>query len=78
MERKTWKVAVLGATGATFTKTGTVVNTGLPFRVVLAWTDAPGATTGKPPVKPTTPAKPATPATPAKPGAPAARADPPW
>ena len=36
----------LGATGATFTQNGTVSNTGLPFRVVLAWTDAPGPTTG--------------------------------
>ncbi|NOT32278.1 MAG: S8 family serine peptidase [Planctomycetes bacterium] len=36
----------LGATGATYTATGSVVNTGLPFRVVLAWTDVPGPTTG--------------------------------
>ena len=37
---------VLGATGATYTVSGSVVNTGLPFRVTLAWTDAPGPTTG--------------------------------
>jgi subtilisin-like proprotein convertase family protein len=40
------QTTVLGATGATFTRTGNVVNTGLPLRVVLTWTDAPGATTG--------------------------------
>ena len=38
--------SVLGASGATVTRTGSIVNTGLPFRVVLTWTDAPGATTG--------------------------------
>jgi subtilisin-like proprotein convertase family protein len=36
----------LAATGATHTVTGSVVNTGLPFRVSLVWTDAPGPTTG--------------------------------
>ncbi|MFN8004310.1 MAG: S8 family serine peptidase [Acidobacteriota bacterium] len=39
---------VLGATGATHQVTGSVVDTGQPFRVTLAWTDAPGATTGGP------------------------------
>lgn len=38
----------LGATGQTYQVTGSVVNTGQPFRVTLAWTDAPGATTGGP------------------------------
>jgi subtilisin-like proprotein convertase family protein len=37
---------VLGATGATYTATGNVASTSLPFRVALAWTDAPGPTTG--------------------------------
>ena len=39
---------VLGASGQTFQVTGSVVNTGAPFRVSLAWTDAPGPTTGAP------------------------------
>jgi hypothetical protein len=39
---------VLGATLQTFQVTGSVVNTGAPFRVSLAWTDAPGPTTGAP------------------------------
>ncbi|MFP5260457.1 MAG: S8 family serine peptidase [Blastocatellia bacterium] len=39
---------VLGATGQTFQVTGSVANTGKPFRVTLAWTDAPGPTTGAP------------------------------
>ncbi len=39
---------VLGATGQTFQVNGSVVNTGAPFRVSLAWTDAPGPTTGAP------------------------------
>lgn len=39
---------VLGATGATHQVTGSVVDTGKPFRVTLAWTDAPGPTTGAP------------------------------
>ncbi len=37
---------VLGATGATHTVTGSVADTSKPFRVTLAWTDAPGPTTG--------------------------------
>jgi subtilisin-like proprotein convertase family protein len=37
---------VLGASGATYTKTGNIVSTSLPFRVALVWTDAPGPTTG--------------------------------
>ncbi len=37
---------VLAATGATYTASGSVVSTALPFRVALAWTDAPGPTTG--------------------------------
>ncbi len=36
----------LGATGNTYTLTGNVASSGSPFRVALAWTDAPGATTG--------------------------------
>jgi hypothetical protein len=39
---------VLGATGQTHQVTGSVVSTGQPFRVTLAWTDAPGPTTGAP------------------------------
>ncbi|MCS6885943.1 MAG: S8 family serine peptidase [Acidobacteriota bacterium] len=38
----------LGATGETYTVTGSVANTSQPFRVTLAWTDAPGPTTGAP------------------------------
>ncbi len=34
------------ASGQTRTITGTVVDSGKPFRVTLAWTDAPGNTTG--------------------------------
>jgi subtilisin-like proprotein convertase family protein len=37
---------VLGATGATYTATGTIPNSSQPFRVSLAWTDVPGPTTG--------------------------------
>lgn len=37
---------VLGTTGSTYTLSGNVSDTSKPFRVVLAWTDAPGATTG--------------------------------
>jgi subtilisin-like proprotein convertase family protein len=37
---------VLGASGATYGASGNVVNTALPFRVALVWTDAPGPTTG--------------------------------
>jgi hypothetical protein len=39
---------VLGTTGQTHQVTGSVSNTGLPFRVTLAWTDAPGPTSGAP------------------------------
>ncbi|MGH9802024.1 MAG: S8 family serine peptidase, partial [Blastocatellia bacterium] len=39
---------VLGATGATHQITGSIVDTAQPFRVTLAWTDAPGPTTGAP------------------------------
>jgi hypothetical protein len=38
----------LGATGNTHTVTGSVVSSSQPFRVTLAWTDAPGPTTGAP------------------------------
>ncbi len=37
---------VLGATGSTYTVAGTIASSAQPFRVVLAWTDAPGPTTG--------------------------------
>ena len=37
---------VLSATGATHTVSGSIAAPSTPFRVVLAWTDAPGATTG--------------------------------
>jgi hypothetical protein len=39
---------VLGATGQTHVVTGSVTTTSQPFRVTLAWTDAPGPTTGAP------------------------------
>lgn len=39
---------VLGATGATHQVTGSVASSTQPFRVTLAWTDAPGPTTGAP------------------------------
>ena len=39
---------VLGATGQTFTKSGSIVSNSQPLRVTLAWTDAPGPTTGAP------------------------------
>ncbi len=39
---------VLGTTGQTVQVTGSVANTSQPFRVTLAWTDAPGPTTGAP------------------------------
>jgi hypothetical protein len=39
---------VLAATGQTHQVTGSVATTGQPFRVTLAWTDAPGPTTGAP------------------------------
>ena len=34
------------ASGQTRTYSGAIANTNLPFRVTLAWTDAPGSTTG--------------------------------
>jgi len=37
---------MLGATGATYTTSGSISSTSLPFRVALVWTDAPGPTTG--------------------------------
>ncbi|MFL6274634.1 MAG: S8 family serine peptidase [Blastocatellia bacterium] len=39
---------VLGTTGQTYQVTGTVADTTKPFRVTLAWSDAPGPTTGAP------------------------------
>ena len=36
----------LGTTGGTYTVSGNVVSASAPFRVVLAWTDVPGPTTG--------------------------------
>jgi len=39
---------VFGSTGQTFTVAGTIQTAAQPFRVTLAWTDAPGATTGAP------------------------------
>ena len=38
----------LGATGNTHQVTGSVVSSSQPFRVTLAWSDAPGPTTGAP------------------------------
>ncbi len=38
----------LGATGNTHVTSGTVSDTGKPLRVTLAWSDAPGPTTGAP------------------------------
>ena len=38
--------ALITATGQTVTYTGTIADTSRPFRVTLAWTDAPGSTTG--------------------------------
>ncbi|HKB15481.1 MAG TPA: S8 family serine peptidase, partial [Planctomycetota bacterium] len=37
---------VLGASGALFTTNGSIASSAQPFRVTLAWTDAPGPTTG--------------------------------
>ncbi len=37
---------VLGATGGTFTVTGSIADSATPFRVMLAWTDAPGTVNG--------------------------------
>ena len=42
------QTTTLGATGQTFQVTGSVATTSQPFRVTLAWTDAPGPTTGAP------------------------------
>jgi hypothetical protein len=39
---------ILHTTGQTFTLSGTVVSGGQPFRVTLAWSDAPGTTVGSP------------------------------
>ncbi|WP_394833303.1 S8 family serine peptidase [Pendulispora rubella] len=39
---------VLGATGETYTVTGSIPTSTEPFRVTLAWTDAAGPTTGAP------------------------------
>jgi len=37
---------IFGSTGQTYRVSGTVADPGRPFRVTLAWTDAPGPTTG--------------------------------
>ncbi|HTE05308.1 MAG TPA: S8 family serine peptidase, partial [Planctomycetota bacterium] len=37
---------LLAATGATYVTSGSIASSALPFRVSLAWTDAPGPTTG--------------------------------
>jgi subtilisin-like proprotein convertase family protein len=37
---------ILGATGQTYTLAGTIATSAQPLRVTLAWTDAPGPTTG--------------------------------
>jgi PKD repeat protein len=42
------QTTVLASTGQTFTTTGSVVDTTKPLRITLAWTDAPGPTTGAP------------------------------
>lgn len=42
------QTTTFGATGETSTTTGSVSTTSQPFRVTLAWTDAPGPTTGAP------------------------------
>jgi hypothetical protein len=39
---------ILGTTGQTFTLSGSVASGGQPFRVTLAWSDAPGTTAGSP------------------------------
>lgn len=39
---------ILHATGQTFTLSGSVASAGQPFRVTLAWSDAPGTTAGAP------------------------------
>jgi subtilisin-like proprotein convertase family protein len=40
------QTTTLANTGDTFTSSGTISSSASPFRVSLAWTDAPGATTG--------------------------------
>ncbi|MFL5800637.1 MAG: carboxypeptidase regulatory-like domain-containing protein, partial [Roseiflexaceae bacterium] len=40
------QIDTFGATGATFVRAGQVATNAQPFRVTLAWTDAPGSTTG--------------------------------
>jgi hypothetical protein len=42
------QTTVLGTTGQTHQVTGSVSSTGQPFRVTLAWSDAPGPTSGAP------------------------------
>jgi hypothetical protein len=42
------QTTILGATGQTFQVTGSVATTSQPFRVTLAFSDAPGPTTGSP------------------------------
>lgn len=42
------QTTVMGTTGQTHQVTGSVQSTGQPFRVTLAWTDAPGPTSGAP------------------------------
>jgi subtilisin-like proprotein convertase family protein len=39
---------VFGATGQTYSLSGTIATSALPFRVMLAWTDAPGPVFGTP------------------------------
>jgi hypothetical protein len=39
---------ILGSSGETYNVTGSVASSSQPFRVTLAWTDAPGSTTGAP------------------------------
>ena len=39
---------LLTSTGATYSVSGTVQSSGVPFRVSLVWTDAPGPTSGAP------------------------------
>ncbi len=42
------QTTVLGASGASHTVTGSIVDSSKPFRVALVWTDAPGPTSGAP------------------------------
>jgi hypothetical protein len=39
---------IIGATGSTYQTSGSIVASTQPFRVTLAWSDAPGPTTGAP------------------------------